>query len=179
MSVKTKILNQLKETNTLADFYTDAYDCSSFGFVLDYNDEFVIVERFNDENNYDGLTIFYLDNISRIRWEGNEIESIAKVIDVSKRLNVKPIIDLNSIHSILESIQKHFDFLTIHIENLDSEVCLIGEIHDLDNETIVMHEYGTMISLDRKFVLLNVHDITRIDLNGCYELKLKQILNIS
>lgn len=178
MSVKAKILNQLKETNTLADFYTDVYNCSSFGFVLDYNDEFVIIERFNDESNYDGLTIFFLENISRIRWEGNEIHSIAKVIDVSKRLNGIPNIDLNSIHSILESIQKHFDFLTIHTENLDTEVCFIGEISDLDSETIVIHEYGTMISLDRKYVLLNIHDITRIDLKGSYELKLKKILNV-
>lgn len=177
MELKTKYLAKLKNEQILADFYTDNYDESDYGFVVDYNDDYLLIEKFDDECNYDGLTIFLRHNISRIRWSGNDIESVSKLIDTSKRQVEKMNIDLTSIQTILETVNKTFNHLTVHIQDIDKSVCFIGQIHEMDDNSIVIHEFGTKSSLDRKFILLGLDDITRIDAGGQYENNLKRLFN--
>ena len=175
IELKIKCLNKLKNEQILADFYTDRYDESDYGFVVDYNDDYLLIEKFDDECNYDGLTIFLRHNISRIRWSGNDIESVSKLIDTSKRQVEKVNIDLTSVQTILETVNRTFNHLTVHIQDIDKSVCFIGQIHEMDENSIVIHEFGTKSSLDRSFILLGLNDITRIDAGGQYENNLKRL----
>lgn len=177
MELKTKYLHELKNEQILADFYSDNFDESDYGFVVDFNDDYLLIETFNDECSYDGFTIFLRHNITRIRWSGNDIESAAKLIDNSKRQTGKLTIDLTSIQTILQSVNKVFNHLTVHIQDIDQSVCFIGQIHEMDDNSIVMHEFGTKSSLDRKFILLGLDDITRIDAGGQYENNLTRLFN--
>jgi hypothetical protein len=169
MSLQTKYLDKIKKEQILADFFTDHYDETDFGFLLEFNDDFLLIEKIDSQSNYDGLTIFLRQSITRIRWTGNEIESVAKLIDVSKRPKIEKVIDLTSIHSILKSLDNIYHHVTIYIQDLDKDVCFIGQIHEIDEYSIVIHEFGTKLSLDRRFTLLSNNDITRIDVNGQYE----------
>jgi hypothetical protein len=108
MELKTKYLDKLKNEQILADFYTDKYDESDYGFVVDYNDDYLLIEKFDNECNYDGLTIFLRHNISRIRWSGNDIESVSKLIDTSKRQAEKINIDLTSTQFTSKTLTKAF-----------------------------------------------------------------------
>ncbi|WP_262151455.1 hypothetical protein [Chryseobacterium foetidum] len=47
----------------------------------------------------------------------------------------------------------------------------------MDENSIVINEFGTKSSLDRKFILLSLDDITRIDMNGKYENNLNKLFN--
>lgn len=176
MNTETKYLNELKSAKELVDIYTDRYDESLYGFVIDFNEDYLILESIDDDNNPDGVTIFNRENITRIRWGGNEIESTQKLIDQSKRLKDIKKIDLTSIQSILTSVQSVFGYVNVSIEDIDSSVCFIGEIEDMDDENLVIHEYGTKISLDRKRILLNVNDITKVEGGGNYEEGIKKII---
>ncbi len=177
MELTTKYLDKLKDEHILADFYADNYDESEYGFIVDYNDKFLVIEKFDNNCNYDGLVIYLRQNITRIRWSGNEIESVSKLIDISKRQ--KEInIDLTSIQSVLRSVNKIYNHLTVYIQDIDNDVCIIGQIHELDDNSIVIHEFGTKSSLDRKFILLGVDEITRIDAGGQYENNLKRLFNL-
>ena len=178
MNLNTKYLEKLKGENTLVEIYTDNYDESDYGFVVDFNDDFLLIEKFDDECNYDGLTFFLRHNITRIRWSGNDIESVAKLIDLTKRQKTKINIDLSSTHTILENVNKLYNHLTVYIQDIDKSVCFIGQIHEMDQNSIVIHEFGTKSSLDRKFILLSLDDITRIDVNGKYEINLKKLFNV-
>ncbi len=177
MELSRKYLQKLKDENTLVEIYTDNYDESDYGFILDFNEDYLLIEKFDDECNYDGLTIFLRHNITRIRWSGNDIESVAKLIDSTKRQNGKVDIDLTSTQTILKSVSKIYNHLTVHIQNIDKNVCFIGQIHEMDESSIVIHEFGTKSSLDRKFILLSLDDITRIDVNGQYENNLIKLFN--
>jgi hypothetical protein len=177
LDIKTKYIGKLKSEQILADFYTDYYDESDYGFVVDFNDDFLLIEKFDNECNYDGLSIFLRNNISRIRWSGNALESISKLIDTSKRQTEIVNIDLASIQTILESVNRLYNHLTVHIQDIDKEVCFIGQIHEMDDSSIVIHEFGTKSSLDRKFILISLDDITRIDIGGQYENNLKRLFN--
>ena len=177
MALTTKYLEKLKNENTVADIYTDNYDESDYGFIVGFNDDFLLIEKFDDEYNYDGLTIFLRHNITRIRWSGNYLESTAKLIDSTKRQKDKINIDLTSTQTILEDANRLYNHLTVHIQDIDRNVCFIGQIHEMDENSIVIHEFGTKSSLDRKFILLSLDDITRIDVNGQYENNLKRLFN--
>ena len=177
MELRTKYFDKLKNEQILADIYTDNYDESDYGFIVDFNDDYLLIEKFDDECNYDGLTIILRHNISRVRWSGNDIESVAKLIDTSKRQAEKINIDLTSIQTILETVNKNFNHLTVHIQDIDKSVCFIGQIHEMDENSIVIYEFGTKSSLDRKFILLGLDDITRIDAGGQYENNLKRLFN--
>ena len=177
MDLKTKYLEKLKDENVLVDIYTDNYNESDYGFIIDFNEDFLLIEKFGDDSNYDGLTIFFRHNITRIRWSGNEIESAFKLLDLSKRQKEIINIDLTSIQTILESINKIYNHLTVYIQDIDKDVCLIGQIHEIDENSIVINEFGTKSSLDRKFILLSLDDITRVDANGKYEKNLMRLFN--
>jgi hypothetical protein len=176
MNTETKYLDKLKSAKELIDVYTDRYDESLYGFIIDFNEDFLILESIDDDNNPDGVSIFNRENITRIRWGGNEIESTKKLIDQSKRLKDIKKIDLTSIQSVVKSVQSIFGYVNVFIEDIDSSVCFIGEIEDMDDESLVIHEYGTKISLDRKRILLNVNDITKVEGGGNYEEGIKKII---
>lgn len=176
MNTKTKYLDKLKSAKELVDVYTDRYDESLYAFIIDFNEDYMILESIDDDNNPDGVTILNRENITRIRWGGNEIESTQKLIDQSKRLkNIKKI-DLTSIQSIVKSVQSIFGYVNVFIEDIDSSVCFIGEVEDMDDVNLVIHEYGTKISLDRKRILLNIEDITKVEGGGNYEEGIKKII---
>jgi hypothetical protein len=84
MGLKTFFLNKLKTEQTFALFYSDYFDESDYGFVTDFNDTYLLIEKFDDKFHYDGLSVLLRKNISRIRWSGNDVESVSKLIDNSK-----------------------------------------------------------------------------------------------
>lgn len=45
MDLNTKYLQKLKDENILADIYTDNYNKSDYGFILDFNDDFLLIEK--------------------------------------------------------------------------------------------------------------------------------------
>ena len=175
MDLQNKYIEKLKNEQIFLDIYTDRYEESDFGFVIDYNDEFVVIEKFDSDGNYDGISILIRDNISRIRWGGNEITNTSKLIEIQKRQKDKIAINLTSIETILHSINKLFGSITVHIQDLDNGVCFIGQIEEMDQDSIVIHEFGSKASMDRKFILLSLNDITRIDAGGQYENNLSKL----
>ena len=176
MNTETKYLESLQTSKELVDIYTDMYDDSYYGFIVQYNDDYLVLESIDDDNNPDGLIVFYRENITRIRWGGNEITTTQKLIDQSKRLKEITTLDLSSIQTILNGIQDVFGYVNISFEDIDSGVCFIGEIESMDDKSIVVHEYGTKISLDRKRILLRVEDITKVEGGGSYEERIKRII---
>jgi len=176
MKIETKYLKKLKFSRELVDIYTDRYDETEFGFIIDFNDDYLVIESIDDESNPNGISIFNRENITRIRWGGNQIESTQKLIDQSKRLKDIKKIDLTSIQTILKSVQNIFGYVCVFIEDLDSGVCFIGEIEEMDDETIIIYEYGTKTSLDRKRIMLNIDDITKVEGGGNYEESIKKLI---
>ncbi|MBC8110041.1 MAG: hypothetical protein H7Y04_03180 [Verrucomicrobia bacterium] len=176
MDLKEKYLTKIKEEKIFVDICCDHYEETDFGFIIDFNDEFLFLETFDTNSNPDGLVIFFQKNISRIRWEGNEISSAAHLIDHSKRIQSIATIDLSSVENILRDLSAMYGYVTVHIQDLDQGVCFIGEIHEMDEDTIILYEFGSKISLDRKFIMISLDDITRIEVGGMYENGLKRLI---
>lgn len=176
MNIETKNLKRLIEDRTFVDVYEDRYDESAYGFIVDFNDTFLVLDSFDDDSNADGIVVFFRENITRIRWGGNDISSALKLVNESKKVTKKIDIDLSSIHNILKSVHAIYGYINVFIQDIDSGVCFIGEIAEMDEDTIIINEYGTRSSLDRKNIMLSVSDITKIEAGGQYEEGLVKLL---
>ena len=85
---------------------------------------------------------------------------------------------IGRIANIYQYVNKLYNLVTVHIQNLEKGVCFIGQIHDIDSSSVVIHELGTKSTLDRKYILLSLDDITRVDAGGQYENNLKKLFKI-
>ena len=177
MSIAIKYLEKLKGENILVDVYTDHYDDSFYGFIIKFNDDFLLLEHYTNDLIYNGVIIFRRDDITRIKWSGNGLNSSLKLIDSSTRVTSVNDIRIDSIESILDSISLKYKHVTLQIQNIDKGMCIIGEIEDIDSESIVINEFGTKSTLDRGFLLIALNEITRIDAGGIYETNLLKLHN--
>lgn len=177
MNVQTKYLEKIKAEKIFIDIYTDCFEESLYGFLVDFNDEFILLEKFTNLGQVDGISILKRENISRIRWAGNEIETASNFAHQEKKLKNIGDLKIDTISCILKTVQRTFGYVNISIQHVDNEACFIGEIEDMDEETVVMNEYGTYLSLDRKMLLLAMEDITKIEAGGHYEENLKKLFH--
>jgi hypothetical protein len=100
-----------------------------------------------------------------------------KLINNSKGKDIKREIDISSLQNVIKSINENYGYVNIFIQDIDSSICFIGEICEMDEETIVIDEFGTKSSLDRKNIMLSINDITKIGAGGIYEENLKKLFD--
>lgn len=177
MNIEKKNLKRIIEDKTFVDVYTDGYGESCYGFVVDFNDSFLVLDSFTSEGKADGVVVLFRENITRIRWRGNEISSTLKLMDKSQKGTNKIDIDIASIQNVLKSVNANYGYISVFIENIDSGVFFIGEIAEMDEETLIIHEYGTKSSLDRKNIMISIGDITKVEAGGQYEEGLVKLFN--
>jgi hypothetical protein len=179
MDIAQKTLKSLQKKDILLDVYTDHFNESLYGFVRDFNDEFLLLEHYNDDGLYNGIIILRRQDITRIRWDNNDINSISKILQRHEHIEQLADINIDSIENILNSVNKAFNHINIKIQNIEPDWSIIGQVQDMDKKTIIIKEFGTMKSLDRATLMLSISDITRIDAGGIYENNLLKIHNIN
>ncbi|MBI3259013.1 MAG: hypothetical protein HYZ54_06025 [Ignavibacteriae bacterium] len=175
MTIQTKYLDKLKHDQTFVHIIIDKYEESHYGFIIDFNNELLSIERFNSDFNYDGFVVVKRESISKIRWGGNDIISTSILIDESKRSKNLHNVDITSIATALRSMHDSFGHITVFMQDIDINQFYVGQIHEMDNETLVINEFGTKGTLDRNFSLLDVEEITRVDAGGQYENNLTRL----
>jgi hypothetical protein len=166
MTLQDKYLYKLITDKAFVEIFTDHYGESYFGFIIELNDDFLFLEKYTSESYSDGITILLRENITRVRWNGNKIKSIHSLLENQQPITKKNKIDIRSINSILKTVSETYNYIGIHTQDLDNDVFFIGQIIEIDNEFIVLNEFGTQISLDRKTLLLSLSDITMIEVEG-------------
>lgn len=174
MSLADKTLKKLQTKDIFVDIYTDHFDESLYGFISDFNDDFLLLEHYNEDGFYNGIIIFRRLDITRLKWDNNNINSTFKLIERHKPSELASI-KIDTIENILKTVEVTFKHVNIHVQNIDSDWAIIGQIQGIDNETVVFKEFGTMSTLDRGMLMISVTDITRIDAGGLYENNLMKI----
>ncbi|MBE0663156.1 MAG: hypothetical protein IH597_11910 [Bacteroidales bacterium] len=175
MNLAEKTLETLQTKGIFVDVFTDHYDESFFGFIRVFNNNFILLENYSDDGFYNGVIIFRRQDITRIRWGNNEIKSASKIITRQEQIKELADISVDSIESIIKSIDKAFGYVSLQIQDINSAWTIIGQLQEMDSETIVIKEFGTMSTLDRGMLMLSIADITRVDAGGLYENNLMKI----
>ncbi len=167
MSIEKKYMLQLKNQKTFVDLLVNSE--SNFGFIIDFNEEFLVFENFDINGLFDGITVFFIgENSVMIRWGGNEITSIERSIDHTRKLQKIPKINLESVETIIKTVYEGFKYVTVCKDDMD-ETMYIGQVRELDEDTLILNEFGSKIALDRKFALIPLNTIARIQAGGQYD----------
>jgi hypothetical protein len=169
MDIAAKHLQLLKKDRVFVDVYADHFDESLYGFIREYNDEFLLLEHYNNEILYNGIVVLSRNDITRIRWGNNEIQNSSYLVSAHDDEDKIEKVRIDSLESTLNSVQDAFGYVTIHMQHVDNGMCIIGQIQEIDATSILLKEYGTLKSLDRGMILLAMEDITRVDAGGLYE----------
>jgi hypothetical protein len=159
------IINQGK----LTTIFTDVYD------IRRVSDELVLLESY-DLSWPDGIKIIKLDDVTRIRWDSNELNATDTLIKLNnKKIKTKiDEIDISNIFKAVNIVNNLFGYVNIYIQSINNNICLMGEVKEIDDSTIIIHEFGTIRSNSKSYLLLALQDITRIDAGGTYENQILQ-----
>ncbi len=175
MKIADKTLETLQTKGIYVDIFTDHYDESFFGFVRVFNDHSLLLEHYNDDGFYNGIIVFKRQDITRIRWDNNEIKSASKIINRREQIKELSDIRIDSIESIIKSVDKVFGYVSLQIQDINTDWTIIGQVQEMDTDTIIIKEFGTTSTLDRGMLMLSIDDITRVDAGGLYENNLTKI----
>ena len=96
-----------------------------------------------------------------------------------KQEEPKSSINLENINSLVVDLAKEFSVLTIYTQHLAKDICFVGQVEEIDDNTLLFHEFGTTSTLDRKYLLISVEEITKIEVNGHYEKNITKLFGLS
>ncbi|HEY5593238.1 MAG TPA: hypothetical protein VIK55_19755 [Paludibacter sp.] len=169
MNLAETTLSKLQSEDILVDVFTDHYDESLYGFIRNFNDKYLLLENYDDNGFYDGIIVFKREDITRIKWDNNGIQSHAQLITRHKQIEDFANIKIDNLENIIKSISNSYNCLTIMIQDIESDWTIVGQLIDMDDDTIIVNEFGTMSTLDRGMLMISSADITRIGAGSIYE----------
>jgi hypothetical protein len=138
-----------------------------------------VLEHYTLDGIYNGIIIFRRVDITRIKWDNPNLNTIYKLIKRQKELKEIADINLESLESIIRSVEKGYKHVKLQIQNTNNNWFVIGQVIVMDSDTIIVKEFATNTSLDRGMLMLPISDITRIDAGGIYEENLLKTFNIT
>ena len=177
MSILDEFVVKAIETKMYVTVRRPVYDSEElFGVILQQSKDFLLLRKFNELGEYDGISAIRKDDVSEIGFEGNRRYVNAKLIEKYGNDNpdVSPI-DLSSIQTIIESFST-YGYVALFQEEYSNDFD-IGEVLENDEEFLILHGYGTTNALDRPKVLLRLDSISRIDVDGKYERSILEVFS--
>jgi hypothetical protein len=167
MSLLDEQLKVAQEKGLLVNIYRDHHDDSPRFCRINAVSEYCIYATcFNDDGEYDGVTICRKDHVTRIRWGGTDRESQRRLVERSGIIPAAPEVNLATLKDIIESVQKQFGYVTVAAEAINRDTVYIGEVVSVDAEHLILNEYGSKDAMDRSTLVLDMDEITLIDAMG-------------
>lgn len=172
------VLREQQSKSSLIDLYRDNIDAETIrGRVIGFSDRLVQMEKISDEGEYDGISFLKRKDITRIRHQGRELDYLENLSAnlVSSRSDWTPA--LKEIWELALEVQDRFGHLVIHQEEIDPDICFIGRVVSFDSDHVLLEEFGTLSTQDKRRLLLCREEISRIDCDGKYEIGISVIAN--
>ena len=170
MPVLAKSLESLMNDQCVVDLYRDHLSSESLtGVISGLSEEFVHLSLISDSGLSNGLAVCFVNDLTRVRWQGNERNSILLLSKAFGSVLVAPKLKLDSIGSVLRSVADAYGYVNVLTERMDSEVSFIGKVVQLDDEALLLDSFGTFSSRDRSSLLVRTNEITRVDADAPYE----------
>jgi hypothetical protein len=152
--------------------------CYDRGYVVDANEEFVLLHLVTDEIRIEGYVVLRLDDITEVNSDFDNLRFIEKALQLRRMEPQRPVlVDLKSMETILASVDEHYSLMVVHREAVDQNECHIGSLESIADKTFVMKE----IDRDAQWCgarRFRVDEVTRVEFNGGYETALAQVAGL-
>jgi hypothetical protein len=142
------------------------------GYVLDVGTKFILIAVFGDAFTLDGFLCCRIADIRRLKFASDSIASMYQTV-LRKRgqdIPVRPLIDLATVESILQSANQTFPLVAIHREKIKPGACHIGRVTKISKDKFWMREIDTGASWgDDELFRYKLSDATLVEFDGDYE----------
>lgn len=147
----------------------DGPDNWSDGFIIDANEEMVLLQLVDDSIRLNGYQILFLEDISDFVHPAPFNDFQKKVLELRQEEIQNPEIALGELNEILLSISEDYGLVTLHREELESDSCEIGRVIKADDVSFELEEIGSDARWFDETYEYDLYDITRIEFGGAYE----------
>lgn len=146
----------------------DSYEI--IGYVVDLSSEFVAIHVQNDDIMLDGYAILRIQDITSVENKPKRREFYKEALKLRGYTPKRPDgICLNSIASILESVNKHYPLVTVYREEISTDACSIGRLEKLTEKTVILQWLNPSAQWEGYSPRYRLANITKIDFGGLYE----------
>lgn len=147
----------------------DGPDSWTDGFVVDANEEMVLLQLVDDSVRLNGYQILFLEDISDFAHPAPFNDFQKKVLTLRGEEVVDPEVDLDDLAVLLIDISEEFGLVTLHREEVEPDSCEIGRVIRADAVTYELEEIGSDARWFDDTFEYDLYDITRIEFGGAYE----------
>ena len=133
------ILAEIKEAKELCEVYTNE-ECTtkfSVGYVLAFDDDYVVLKMYDPNGHYDGIGCFSTDSIYEIDTDSNYLKALEKLIKHYVEYGECRIDAIDNIDKILSLIKTENRICEIGLCN-SHNADVVGFIKKLSNMTIAI-----------------------------------------
>lgn len=139
------------------------------GYVVGAGADLILLQALDPNLYLNGYSVIRVADIDQFR-ELDDHDSFAHRALKLRNISPTPLpaVSLESIETALRSAAELYPLLSIHCEQIDNEVCFIGQLESLTETdlTLKLIDPGANWDETKTFDLL---DITKIDFGGAYE----------
>jgi len=152
--------------------------CYDIGYVVDANDRYVLLHLVSENIRLDGYVVLRMQDITDVTCDFENYEFIEKALGMRKMEPERPVlVDLNSIETVLRSIEENFRLMVVHRESSDENERFAGMVETIGGKTF------TLRAMDEKAKWsgskrIRFDEVTRIEFDGGYETALAQVAGI-
>jgi hypothetical protein len=139
------------------------------GYVLDVGPRFFLLALVSDRIWLDGFECFRVSDIKGVKpdpYASFAEKALKKRRDERPK---RPLVSVASIQELLLSASKAFPLLTIHREQIDPDVCSIGQVLTVSKDRVSLLEISPDATWERKPSEYRLSEITRVNFDGDYE----------
>ncbi len=140
------------------------------GYVTGVGPEFFLFCVVGDEITFNGFHVMRIGDVTELEAPHEFSGFIERALHLRKEIEpVLPDPDLSTVRSIIESVTRSFPLVTIHREDVSTEVCHIGRAITVDDDCVRLREMSPDAVLYDEPEDYLLREITRIDFGGGYE----------
>ena len=157
-------------THELVELYRDRLTRDALvGRILQQSAYIIVAEKIDEVHGPDGLVAVRVRDVTRLKRGGRQLEGARTDYVIAPALESVALLELSSAMTMLH---KRYGYASVYVEALDDSVCFIGEPRELDDNFVIMRQFGTFKALDRSEILIRMAEITRVAAGGKYESEL-------
>ena len=167
-----KVLKKLKEEQTLAEIYdVHSPESCTVGYVVDYDDDFYIIESVTPDGRYDGFQCRVTDDIIKIQCGTSYVDALEKLMPIYNFFRKEMPLDGKTVlQQVFDYVGKLKKICTVVVGGGDCYLC--GYISDVSEGLITVEKRNTRGAADG-IGIVRVEDIDLISVDSEDEIKLE------
>jgi hypothetical protein len=169
------LLQELKKLKLCKELVTIARSCGDediTGCIELINAEVTMMSLFDVEGVFDGYTVFYTHQIFEVFWGNREHRGIALLVQKYGKKD-KLVVAGDTFIDIIDSLTRHYASLCIYTD--DESSYDVAVIENRTEDWVKIKTFGSRDSLSSMLKLLQVCDITRVDVDSPYQNKIVEL----